>query len=220
MAFDGPDASHYGNLRSLNRRFLELAGKEGSLRRRLNALPESLREKLRDLRRIDIDRLSEAPFLLFSFHEHDDEYWDRILARPDGPGLFAELPSPAVQTAISAGLGYAWHLAQQNPFTLRLMSGVPLSWCERIADLSIHDLLDAYHRSGDAPALRFACRQDIWRLLLGGGINRRPDVRQAAQFTALHSILSAPVERSVRLRAASRLHAPGLRVADQNDPQF
>lgn len=214
MAFDGPDASDYGNLQPLNRRFLELAGTERPLRRSLNALPEPLREKFTNLRRVEIDRLAQAPFLLFSFHEHDDERWERILARRDAPDLFAEQLSVAMQTAITAALGYAWHLAQLNPFTLRLMSGVPLSWCERIADLSIHELLDAYRRSGDSPGLRFACRQELWRLLLGAGIDRKTDVRRAAQFAALHSILSAPVQRG------ARTHAPGLRVADQNGPQF
>jgi hypothetical protein len=219
MTFNGPEQADYGNLLPLNRRFLELLGNEKSLRRSLFELPETLRERLRNLRRTEIDRLADAPFLLVSFREHDDAHWDRILADPAGPGLFAEPPSASLQLVTAAALGWAWHLAQQNPFTLRLMSGAPLSWCEQIAELSNFELLDAYRHSGTAPAIRFAHRQELWRLLLGPGVSRRREVRRAAQFSALHTILSNPVERAAWLRAASRVRAPGLRVADENDPK-
>jgi hypothetical protein len=99
------------------------------------------------------------------------------------------------------------------------MSGAPLSWCEHIAELSNFELLDAYRRAGTAPAIRFAHRQELWRLLLGPGVSRRREVRRAAQLSALHTVLSNPVERGAWLRAASRVRAPGLRVADENDPQ-
>jgi hypothetical protein len=217
MAFDSPESADYRNLPPLNRQFLNLLGQDPALQRSLSRLPDALREKLCGLSAPAIDRLAETPFLLCSFREYDDVHWARILNSGGTPDLFTPQSSPAVQTMVSAGLGYAWHLARDNPFTLRLMTGAPLSWCERIAELPFHELLDAYHRSGEAPSIRLGHRQELWRLLLGPGISRRRELRRAAQLTALQAALSAPANRVAWQRAASRVRRPGLEVADGGD---
>jgi len=218
MAFDSPERSDYANLPPINKQYLSLLDREPGLRRCLSPLPEALRARLTSLSAAETERLAETPFLLCSFREYDDSHWTRVLNSVATPDLFRPVSSPALQTVASAGLGYAWHLARENPFTLRLMTGAPLSWCERIAELPFHQLLDAYHRSGESPTIRLGHRQELWRLLLGPGVSRRRELRRAAQFTALHVVLSAPSERGAWLRAASRTRTPGLKVADDDDP--
>ena len=219
MAFEGPQKTDFRNMVPLNQRFLELLRKEKGLRQCLVELPESQRHRLISLDRSEALRLAKAPFLLFSFREHDDIYWDRILAQSVSPGLFREGVSEEIRTLVSSALGFVWHLAQRDAFTLRLFSGAPQSWCETIADLSLQHLLDAVCRSGDLPVLRFGYHREMWRSLLDGGISARLPVRTAAQLSGLQIVLSRSQQTTRLARAARTLQPQVFRVADENDPK-
>ena len=219
MAFDGPEKSDFDNIVPLNQQFLELLRKETGLRGCIVELSESQRDRLVTLDRSEALRLARTPFLLFSFREHDDVYWDRILTEPVSPGLFQGRVSDNVKTLMSSALGFIWHLAQRDPFTLRLFSGAPLSWCESIADLTLHHLLDAVQRSNDLPVLRFAYHRELWRSLLYGGVSDKELVRMAAQMSGLQIVLSRSQQSTQWARAARSLRPQALRVADENDPK-
>ena len=219
MAFDSPLTADFGNIVPLNREFLELLRTEKGLRKSVMELPEYQHHRLVTLDRSEALRLAETPFLLFSFREHDDVYWDRILTEPGSPGLFHGRISENVSTLMSSALGLIWHLAQRDPFTLRLFSGAPLSWCETIADLTLHHLLDATCRSGDLPVLRFSYHRELWRSLLDGGVSGRVSVRKATQLSALQIVLSRSQQNAQWARAAKTLRPHALRVADENDPK-
>ena len=203
----------------LNRDFLELLRTEKGLRKCIVELSDSQRDRLITLDKSEAMRLAQTPFLLFSFREHDDVYWDRILNDPVSPGLFQTRVSENVKTLMSSALGFIWYLARRDPFTLRLFSGAPLSWCETIADLALHHLLDAVTRSGDLPVLRFSYHRELWRSLLDGGVSTRAPIRTASQVSGLQFVLSRSRQNSQWARAARTLRPRAFRVADENDPK-
>ena len=77
MEYEGLSRDDLDNVRALNRVWLEL---EGSA---------ELRSSTRRL-----ERLAAAPFLLFSFCEHDDATWSRLLGEETGPGRDPSVTAP------------------------------------------------------------------------------------------------------------------------------
>lgn len=219
MSFDGPELRDYRNVVALNSAYLKLIGSERVLARGIAGCQEPLRQRILSLHRKESERLAETPFLLFSFRERDDGYWDGILDETREPGLFRSSGSEAVDTLVSAALGFIWQLANRNPYTLRLICGSTLYWCERIADLTFYGLLDAVRNSGDVPLLRESGSNPLWRKLLDEGVSANPEIRRAAQLASLQSILTDPTATKVTADswalAARATSAPGLRVAEE-----
>ena len=143
-----------------------------------------------------------------------------MLDRAPEPGLFRSSGSEPVDTLIAAALGFIWQLANRNPYSLRLVCGATLYWCERIADLTFYELLDAVRNSGDVPLLRHAHVESLWRKLLADGIHGNGKVRRAAQLSALQAVLTdaglTHMTGAWKL-AARGADAPGLRVAESGD---
>ena len=215
MSFEGPDRRDYDNVVALNVAYLRC------LRRRrgegLGACPAPLRARLTGLNEHESSRLAEAPFLLFSFREQDDRYWDRLLRGGASGELFRAQPSPDLTMLTSAALGFVWQLAGRNPYVLRLFCGATLYWCERIADLTFYRLLDVVRGASDVPELRLAGHHALWRKLCDDGTCAASRVRHAAHFAALQTVLTgatAARRPEILPLAASRSRAPGLRVAD------
>jgi hypothetical protein len=210
----------YENVVALNQAYLALLLRDQELCRGLHGCAEPLRHRLSELSLRQIDRLAEAPFLLFSFRERDELYWTRILQERADGDLFRSAGSDDVDTLISAALGFIWQLAKQNPYALRLFCGATLYWCERIAELTFYRLLDAVRCFGDVPVLRLAGRNELWRKLLQDGVSARSSIRRAAQLSALQVVLTDPAESQRKESwslAARNVRSPGLRVADEND---
>jgi len=219
MSFDGPETRDYRNVVALNSAYLKLIGSERVLARGIAGCQGPLRQRIMSLQRTESQRLAETPFLLFSFRERDDRYWDGILDENRDPGLFRSSGSEAVDTLISAALGFIWQLANRNPYTLRLICGSTLYWCDRIADLTFYGLLDAVRNSGDVPLLRESASNLLWRKLLDEGVSVDHEIRRAAQLASLQALLTDPTATkatggnwALAARAAS---APGLRVAEE-----
>lgn len=192
MSFDGPVDRDFDNVASLNSAWLTMLGTEHALLRGLDDCPVSLRQRLTGLTRAEIHRLAETPFLLFSFRERDNRYWDEILEGRQAPGLFRSSGSEPVDTLVAAALGFVWQLANRNPYSLRIICGATLYWCERIGELTFFGLLDAVRNAGDVPLLRHGHRDTLWRKLLNEGISADSDVRRAAQLAALQCVLTDP----------------------------
>lgn len=217
MTFSGPEAADYENVASLNRAYLSLLIRDSRAQAGLAHLAPELFGRLTELSEQQIDNLAQAPFLLLSFREHDDYYWDKALDGNRERDLFAASGSDELYTLVSAGLGFIWQLARQNPYTLRIFCGATLYWCERIADQTFVSLLGAVAALGNVPELRNAHDQALWRKLLENGTKRTARIRKAAHISAMQSVLTRPgnPRRPAWSRAACSSRDAGLRVADE-----
>lgn len=219
MAFDGPEDIDYHNVSALNGAYLSLLKENCESRGSLRSLSAPLLKRITSLNRQQIERLSATPFLLLSFRESDDEYWNQVLSEGVGRDLFTPSAADEIDTLISAGLGFMWQLARQNPFALRLICGAHLHWCEQIADQTFFGLLTSVAARGGVLQLRRGYDHELWQKLLDSGTSRESGVRTAAHMTALQTILtrSPKAARSVWASAACRSRTPSLRVADDAD---
>ena len=217
MAFDGPAPVDYRNVGALNRAYLSLLQANRRARRSLHRLSAPLRNRFTTLTRHQVDRLAATPFLLLSFRERDDKLWSQILSDESGRGLFARPVADDLDRLQSAGLGFVWQLARQNPYTLRLICGASLHWCEQIADRTFFGLLTAVAPHPDLLVLRRGNDTELWSKLLHDGVCRETEVRTAAHVSALQTVLTRPATPAPRswAVAACRSKTPGLRVADE-----
>lgn len=217
MAFDGPVPTDYRNVVALNRAYLGLLQTNPDARPGLGKVSPDLCRRLASLSRHQVDRLAMAPFLLLSFRERDDRLWDRILADEGEGDLLLRPLASDLDRLMSAGLGFVWQLARQNPYTLRLTCGASLHWCERIAERTFFELLAAAAPHSELIELRRGDDDDLWHKLLVDGIVRDNDVRIAAHISALQTVLTRPVTKVSRnwQVAACRTRQTGLQVADE-----
>lgn len=220
MDFQGPSATDYANVTSLNRAFLALLRRNGNGRRCLRELRAPLAEKLVALTGGQADRLAATPFLLMSFRERDDRFWEAAFAAELRGDLFAMAPSASdgLTSLISAGLGFAWQLSKQNAYAARLICGASLHWCEQLGELNFLHLLSIAGRRDEVLTLRCAADSELWRKLLNSGISREQQVRRAAHISALQSVLtraSMPGDRQWR-SAACAAPSPSLQVAEDD----
>jgi hypothetical protein len=203
MDFHGPDASEYVNVAALNRAFLvrlrsSTAG--AGLRR---ALPQPLREPVRALRDLQLERLATAPFLLLSVREADEGFWSDLVAQPREPELFAA-HGIAADDLVTATLSFLWYLARRNPYALRMVCGAAPGWCRAVSDRPLLDLLQHASSATDVLVPRRAGDVAFWQRLLGPGVSSQPDIRAAAQLACLQSVLtSVPAPGRDALRAAA-----------------
>jgi hypothetical protein len=184
MDYQGPTPDDLANIRALNHRFLVAVSESAA--ERLGVIAE------RGLTVSQLSRLAGVPFLLFSFREQDDNYWRRLLS--DDPQLdLIEMSEPLddrIRQLQAAGLGFIWQLARRNPYASRIISGAPVSWCERLAESTLIDLLDRAANRSDLLCLRFQDETSIWRRLLDTGISAQRHVRQTSHECALQVLLT------------------------------
>ena len=76
MDFHPPAAEDLANVRSLNSAFLRIVRDSISGKKLQQSLPEDLRGIVASLNDVQLERLSESPFLLLSFREHDSTFWN------------------------------------------------------------------------------------------------------------------------------------------------
>jgi hypothetical protein len=220
MTFDGPDGGDFDNVAALNTAYLSLVRRDAGVRPDPRLDPGSVCERIADLDAGQVRRLATTPILLFSLREDDERYWTRILEAPPVRDLFSLQGHRDIETLVSAALGFLWQLARRNPYSLRLISGATLYWCERIAEQTFYPLLSAVRRNGDIPAPRLADDTVFWSVLLEQGTCKREDVRHAAQFGALQAMLTRPRTDGANVvlpRAARSLRPPVCRVAGANE---
>jgi hypothetical protein len=139
-----------------------------------------------------------------------------VLADERARDLFDRQQSADVEMLVSAGLGFAWQLAQRNPYALRLTFGATIYWSERIAEQTVIELLEGFRATGDSPVIRLSHRPNLWRKLLGSGLSRQALASFAAQITALQTFFTdASSERPNIWSVAARKTATGqYRVAE------
>jgi hypothetical protein len=218
MEFRGPEPADFENVHSLNKAFLKqlclpIAGK-----RLCGQLSHALELLIAGLTDLQIRRLAEAPFLLFSLRELDDAYWSEIFADDPTSDLFAPpgQPTPESEQLMAAALGFLWQLSSRNPYAARVVSGASLSWCERLSEVTLFRLLQRTAGRDDLLVLRLADNDNLWKKLLVAGISSEPEVRAAAQQCVLQTLLTNAQSNSYRSlsAAACRVPAPALHVSE------
>lgn len=221
MEFEGPSAVDYDNVYSLNQAFIALMRRNAVAARCLAALPEALAGRIVDLTTHQVDRLARAPFLLMSFRERDERFWEPVFAGHESGELFA-VPAPKsdeLGCLVAAGLGFLWQLARQNPYAARLVSGASLHWCEQLTERTFLRIMALAGTQPDILVIRSAARTALWKKLLADGVSRDNQIREAAHISALQCVLTnAALPTGTRwASAACRVKAPLLRVADDHD---
>ncbi len=218
MEFSGPEPADFANVRALNCAFLEHLCQPGSGKSLRCQFSPGVEPLVAGLTSLQIGRLAEAPFLLFSLHEFDDNYWSEIFSADPTADLFSpdELPSDKSRHIVAATLGFLWQLASCNPYAARISSGASLNWCEQLADCTLLHILQCCAGRTDLLVPRLVDNDDLWRKLLSAGISSEPEIRAAAQQCALQTLLTGPNGSSYHpLRAAAcLLPSNSLQVAE------
>jgi hypothetical protein len=216
MEYEGPTRDDLANINALNRSFL--VAMADSATTGFGVIAE------RSLSDSEISRLASAPFLLFSMREHDGEYWEHVLKNEPQIDLIRSpgTPDDNIRQLQMASLGFLWQLSRRNPYAARIVSGAPVSWCERLADLTLVTLLQFAATRDDMLSARFADDDKQWRRLLGNGISARHKVRQTSHQCALQALLTRQCKPAYsRVSAAActmqrpvQRDSPGLAVRD------
>jgi hypothetical protein len=219
MDFQGPLPADYENVRTLNRAFLDLLKAHDRARAFLRTTPGELAIRLQRLTRRQIEWLAATPFLLFSFRERDDDYWQELLRQGGSQDLFSITRNPADDAGrvAAAGLGFVWQLANRNPFAARLVCGASTYWCEQIAELTLYRLLTMAAHRADLLMLRAADDADLWHKLLSTGLSEKSDTRTAAHISAMQYVLTRHPHRTVWQAAACTSRNPAFQVAEDSN---
>ena len=209
MEYQGPTPGDLANIHALNRFFL--MAWSAPARDRFAAVDA------RGMTRSQIARLASAPFLLFSFREQDEDYWQRVLGDESQIDLIdsADPADEKIRQLQAAGLSFLWQLVHRNPYAARIVSGASVSWCERLAEQTLVGLLHRVGTRGDLMRLRFEDEKDVWRRLLDAGTSSSYQARLAAQHCALQAMLTQRDARPYNRvsAAACSMRAPGQRQA-------
>lgn len=178
MEYEGLTEDDLTNVHALNRAWLQVQQREQQGARRLTDR--------------QLDRLSGAPFLLFSLREQDDRWWQSLLGDGQQRDLLDAQPpvSRELLALQSAGLAFLWELVRRNPYVARIVSGAPLHRCEQIASATLVRVLDcAASRHMIEP--RFDDTSSSQQRLLRRGGSARQEMRVFAQIGALQTMLTS-----------------------------
>ncbi len=195
--YPGPGFDDYANVLALNTAFIKASVEMKSPQR---------------------GRLAATPFLLFSFREHDLDWWDDALLELRQRDLMApaELENPELRHIQTAALGFLWQLARRNPYAARIISGASNAWCDRITDLPLVILLDRVGARGDLMQSRLGDPATIGERLLGDCTSSRRSVRRSSQLTALQSLLTGTSSDSYAQLPAAACNMSGpMQVLDK-----
>jgi hypothetical protein len=214
MNYPAPDPADLSQVHALNRAFLEHATSGNS--RLLAELPSAARDRLVAGGPEARDRVARCPFLLYSLTEREEHLWERFFADQRQGDLLqsAAHPDNAEVQIACATLGMVWQLARRDSYAARVLCGASLSWCERIADTALMDLVRFAATRRELLHFRRAGDAAFWSLLSRAGSDAR-QVRDAASIACLQWLLTGTDHRRAgRLRAAAcAMPAPGPRVA-------
>lgn len=216
MEYRGPQHADYDNVRALNSAFLKLLRDPQHSARLLAKLPPALRERNRRLTVLQCEHLANAPFLLFSFREHDGAFWEQLLRATHSGDLFADIETDVDATRlVAAGLGYLWQLARRNAYAARILCCASLHWCEQLAERPLLDIVSVAC-CRDLLTLRAESDAYLWHKLLHTATSSERPVRAAARISALQRVLTATPSQRVQqpARAARLIDRLPLQVAE------
>jgi hypothetical protein len=163
-------------------------------------------------------RLAAAPFLLLSLRENESAWWeealtDRVQADFLAP---AEQSDPELRRIQTAAMSFLWHLSRRNPYAVRSISGAPITWCDKIADLPLVTLLNRLRGRADLMKSRIESPAEGADRLLSHGTSSARQVRHASHLTVLQEMLTRNgQDKNVKLPAAACSMSRPLRVMDK-----
>jgi hypothetical protein len=195
--YRGPGADDYANVLAFNTAFL-MASTE--------------------LRAAELRRLAAAPFLLFSMRENDLEWWDDALADCRQADLMepVEQPNADLCRMQIAAISFLWHLSRRNPYAVRIISGAPVAWCDRIIALPLVTLLNRLGTRADLLLSRIDVDAGSGGRLLGHGTSSKPLLRRSAQLAVLQDLLTRPgLGEYTRLKTAACGLSRPMRVLEK-----
>ena len=195
--FGGPTADDYANVLALNIAFVGAT---------------------LDLKGPQRGRLAAAPFLLFSLRENDPAWWELVLADHRQSDLLA--PNEPLNSKLrgiqTAAMSFLWHLSRRNPYAVRIISGAPVSWCEKITELPLVTLLDRLAPRGDLIMSRIEASAESGERLLAHGTSSTRQVRRASQLTVFQELLTRTgLDDYTQLSTAACSMSGPLRVLDK-----
>ncbi|MEM9208651.1 MAG: hypothetical protein AAGA61_05360 [Pseudomonadota bacterium] len=219
MLYTGPQPIDLQEISALNRAFIRLLGQAAEAASLLAGLPPDLAARIAAMTVEEQLYVASSPFLVFSLRERDDDYWESLCAGDASYDLLtgATAVSPERSNLVSAALGFAWQLARRNPYTLRLICGATLHWCERLADQPLTAVIHRAASRNDILELRAQSDHQLWRRLMSA-LDSDQNVRAAVRLSTLQSLLIQPAPPgAARMKsAACRQRVPSLRVADDS----
>lgn len=220
MEYQGPEPADLANVCALNIAYLDWLRACGNTRAAEVSMTPEISTALAGMSRLQLERLSRAPFLLMSFREYDEGQWRSLFAEPPAADLFHALQGPDEDATrlIAAGLGFLWQLSKRNPYTARLVSGANLNWCEQLAECTLVELFSRAVTEYRLLEPRMFDNPDLWQKLLNAGVSAKKDVRMAARVSALQTVLTRSETGSYRQLAAAACSMPAVavRVADRS----
>lgn len=163
-------------------------------------------------------RLAAAPFLLLSLRENDSRWWEDALTDRRQAELLApaEQPNPEVRRIQTAAMSFLWHLSRRNPYAVRIISGAPIAWCDKIADLPLVTLLNRLAGRADLMKSRIEPSAEGADRLLSHGTSSARQVRLASHLTVLQQMLTrSGQDKNAKLPAAACSMSGPLRVMDK-----
>ena len=218
MEFSCPQPAVFTNVQALNKAYLQYLCGLASGRHQRRMFGIDIEPLVSALTAMQIRRLSEAPFLLFSLREDDDPFWSRLLAPGPNQDLFEPkkpLSDEGCQIT-NAALGFLWNLSLSNPYAARVLCGATQAWCEQLARSTLLHLIGCAARHRDILVPRLASNDILWRKLLVAGISSEVGVRTAAQQCVLQTMLIEANNTNYQAlpAAACRMPDRALQVAE------
>ncbi len=214
MPFRGPEPADLDNVRALNRTFIDLV-------RSGRARCGGQGERIAALDRRRSARLAGCPFLLYSLSEHDTVRWERGFETAVQQDLVDVLARPGDEL-VRLGLvtlGFLWQFAQRRPYAARVVSGAPLTWCEMLGESTLIGASQFVANEPGLIGLRLADDTMFWRKLLVAGTSHEQEVRDAAQLSALHTLLTKTADDiKLRLPVAARSMPAGKTAVLKSEP--
>jgi hypothetical protein len=195
--YRGPGADDYANVLAFNTAFLVVTT---------------------ELRAAELRRLAAAPFLLFSMRENDLEWWDDALVDRHQADLMGphEQPNTDLRRLQTAAISFLWHLSRRNPYAVRIISGAPVAWCDRITALPLVTLLNRLGARADLLRSRIDVDEDSGGRLLGHGTSSKALLRRSAQLAVLQGLLTRPgLGEYTRLKTAACGLSRPMRVLEK-----
>ncbi len=215
MPFSGPEPADLANVRALNRAFIDLV-------RNRRAICGAQGDRIAALDRRRPERLSGCPFLLYSMSEHDKPRWKRgfeSMAQQDLVDALARPGDDLIRLGLVT-LGFLWQFARRRPYAARVVSGAPLTWCEMLAESTLVGASQFVANETGLIGLRLADDDAFWRKLLVAGTSHEPEVRDAAQLSALHALLTRTADDiQLRLPVAARSLSPDQSAVLKSGPR-
>lgn len=219
MPYRGPQVVDLNEISALNLVFIRLLADASEASTLLTAMPSDVAERLGSLSNRERASVAAVPFLVFSLRERDDDYWEQLCAEAVNLDLLADSAAVSAGRArfVSAALGFMWQMSRRNPYTLRLISGASLHWCERLAEQPLMTVIQRASNRDDILTLRAGDDHGLWsRLTSTAAVDKR--LRAAVQLSALQSLLFHPGSSADPgwRSAACRSRVPAFRVADDS----